>query len=297
MDKLVIQGGTGPLNGEIRVSGAKNAALPALCAALLTTEKVTLTNVPQLQDVSTMLKLIRHMGVQAEPGAKGEVHLHAAALHTPEAPYELVKTMRASSLVLGPLVARCGRARVSLPGGCAIGLRPVDQHIKGLAQMGAQITVEQGYIVARASRLRGARIVTDMVTVTGTENLMMAACLANGTTTIENAAREPEVVDLAACLNKMGAKISGAGESRIEITGVGRLGGAHHEVLPDRIETGTYVFNGTGILAGISSITKNGTGTLSIQNTGVNTYTGGVTINGGNAITGGADEKIGRAHV
>ena len=244
MDKLLIRGGR-PLHGEVSIAGAKNAALPALCAALLTAEKVTLTNVPQLQDVSTMLKLIRHMGVQAEPGAKGEVHLHAAALHTPEAPYELVKTMRASVLALGPLLARMGHAKVSLPGGCAIGSRPVDQHIKGLQAMGAIIDVEHGYMMARLkpgqSRLKGARIATDMVTVTGTENLLMAACLADGETVLENAAQEPEIPDLAELLIAMGARIEGHGTRRIHVQGVQALHGATHPVVADRIEAGTFL--------------------------------------------------------
>ncbi|MCX8016685.1 MAG: UDP-N-acetylglucosamine 1-carboxyvinyltransferase, partial [Rhodocyclaceae bacterium] len=215
MDKLLIEGGV-PLAGEIAISGAKNAALPLLCAALLTREPVTLTNVPALNDIATMLKLLAQMGVRVEKVGAGRtagdtVTLDASSLDNPVAPYELVKTMRASVLVLGPLVARCGEARVSLPGGCAIGARPVDQHIKGLAAMGAEIGVEHGYVHARAARLKGARLFTDMVTVTGTENLMMAACLAEGETVIENAAREPEVVDLAHCLNSMGARIVGAG--------------------------------------------------------------------------------------
>jgi len=245
MDKLLIEGGT-PLAGEIAISGAKNAALPLLCAALLTREPVTFTNVPALNDIATMLKLLAQMGVKVEKvDAGGTGHdaltLDASALDNPVAPYELVKTMRASVLVLGPLVARCGEARVSLPGGCAIGARPVDQHIKGLSAMGAQIAVEQGYVHARAPKLKGARLFTDMVTVTGTENLMMAACLADGETVIENAAREPEVVDLANCLVSMGARISGAGTDVIRIRGVERLSGTTHRIMPDRIETGTYL--------------------------------------------------------
>lgn len=239
MDKLVIQGGNA-LNGEVRISGAKNAALPLLTAALLTSEPLTLTNVPELNDIQTMLKLLEQMGVKvAQDG--GTVTLDARELSNPVAPYEMVKTMRASVLVLGPLVARCGEARVSLPGGCAIGARPVDQHIKGLLAMGAEVSVEHGYVHAKAARLRGARLFTDMVTVTGTENLMMAACLAECETVIENAAREPEVVDLAQCLIAMGAQISGAGTDVIRIRGVEKLHGATHRIMPDRIETGTYL--------------------------------------------------------
>ena len=241
MDKLLITGGA-RLTGEARISGAKNAALPILCAALLTREAVTFTNVPQLQDIRTLLALIEQMGVSIERDeVAGSVTLNAAALNNPVAPYERVKTMRASILVLGPLVARCGEARVSLPGGCAIGARPVDQHIKGLQAMGASINVEHGYIHAESPRLKGARLFTDMVTVTGTENLMMAACLADGETIIENAAREPEVVDLANCLVAMGARISGAGTDVIRIQGVDKLHGATHRIMPDRIETGTYL--------------------------------------------------------
>jgi UDP-N-acetylglucosamine 1-carboxyvinyltransferase len=240
VDKLRIRGGR-PLEGEVRVSGAKNAALPIMCAALLSSEPLRLSNVPQLMDVRTMAKLLRQMGVAAEPPVDGRLVLHAARISDPTAGYDLVKTMRASVLVLGPLLARCGRANVSLPGGCAIGLRPVDQHVKGLQAMGATISIEHGYMHATAERLRGARIVMDMVTVTGTENLMMAAALAEGTTLIENAAREPEVLDLARCLAAMGAKIEGAGSDVIRIDGVRSLGGAAHEVMPDRIECGTYL--------------------------------------------------------
>ena len=242
MDKLLIRGGR-RLKGEITISGAKNAALPELCAALLTHEPVTLTNVPRLQDVSTTLKLVRSMGVKAE---RSEAHpdtvtLDASAVTSPEAPYDLVKTMRAAILVLGPLLARFGEATVSLPGGCAIGSRPVDQHIKGLQAMGAEITVEHGYIIAKTKRLQGARITTDMVTVTGTENLLMAATLADGETVLENAAQEPEIPDLAEMLIAMGAKIEGHGTSRIRIEGVDRLHGVTHTVIPDRIETGTFL--------------------------------------------------------
>ena len=242
MDKLLIRGGR-QLNGDVTISGAKNAALPELCAALLTAEPVTLTNVPRLQDVSTTLKLLRNMGVTAErsESAPDTVALNAAAVTSPEAPYDLVKTMRASILVLGPLLARFGEATVSLPGGCAIGSRPVDQHIKGLQAMGADIVVEHGYIIAKTKRLKGARITTDMVTVTGTENLLMAATLAEGETVLENAAQEPEIRDLAEMLIAMGAKIEGHGGSRIRIQGVERLGGVQHRIVPDRIETGTFL--------------------------------------------------------
>ena len=239
MDKLVIQGGQ-PLKGEVRISGAKNAALPILCAALLTSEPLTLTNVPDLNDIQTMLRLLEQMGVKVAQSGD-TVTLDASGLNNPTAPYEMVKTMRAAVLVLGPLVARCGEAHVSLPGGCAIGARPVDQHIKGLQSMGAEVKVEHGYVNAKVGRLKGARLFTDMVTVTGTENLMMAACLADGETVIENAAREPEVVDLAQCLSAMGARISGAGTDVIRIQGVERLHGATHRIMPDRIETGTYL--------------------------------------------------------
>ena len=240
MDKLLIQGGR-PLSGEVSISGAKNAALPILCASLLTSEPLHLTNVPHLKDISTMLRLLGDMGVGVTLDGVDGLVLDASGLSNPVASYEMVKTMRAAILVLGPLVARCGETRVSLPGGCAIGARPVDQHIKGLEAMGAEIHVEQGYVHAKASRLKGARICTDMVTVTGTENLMMAACLAEGETIIENAAREPEVVDLANCLVSMGARISGAGTDVIRIQGVERLHGATHAIMPDRIETGTYL--------------------------------------------------------
>jgi len=240
VDKLLIQGGR-PLSGEVFISGAKNAALPILCASLLTSEPLHLTNVPHLKDISTMLRLLGDMGVGVTLDGVDGLVLDASGLSNPVASYEMVKTMRAAILVLGPLVARCGETRVSLPGGCAIGARPVDQHIKGLEAMGAEIHVEQGYVHAKASRLKGARICTDMVTVTGTENLMMAACLAEGETIIENAAREPEVVDLANCLVSMGARISGAGTDVIRIQGVERLHGATHAIMPDRIETGTYL--------------------------------------------------------
>ncbi len=239
MDKLSITGGF-PLHGEVRVSGAKNAALPILCAAILTPEPLVLKNVPKLNDVHTMRSLLAQMGVRSE-AEDDALTLSAADIDWPLAPYEMVKTMRASILALGPLLARCGEARVSLPGGCAIGLRPVDQHIKGLQAMGAEIDLDHGYIEAKAKRLSGAHFVFDMVTVTGTENLMMAATLASGRTVLDNAAREPEVVDLADCLNAMGAVISGAGTDRIVIEGVSRLSGATHAIMPDRIETGTFL--------------------------------------------------------
>jgi UDP-N-acetylglucosamine 1-carboxyvinyltransferase len=244
MDKLLIRGGR-ELHGEVQISGAKNAALPELCAALLTAEPVTLQNVPRLQDVATMLKLIRNMGVSAEVQEDGAVRIDAGKLSFPEAPYELVKTMRASVLALGPLLARFGEATVSLPGGCAIGSRPVDQHIKGLQAMGAEIVVEHGYIIAKLpkgrERLHGARITTDMITVTGTENFLMAAALAEGETVLENAAQEPEITDLAEMLIKMGAKIEGQGTGRIRIQGVERLHGCTHRVVSDRIEAGTFL--------------------------------------------------------
>jgi len=244
MDKLLIRGGRS-LQGEVLISGAKNATLPELCACLLTSAPVTLTNVPRLQDVSTMLKLIRNMGVVAERSDDGWVTVNASALSSPEAPYELVKTMRASVLALGPLLARFGEATVSLPGGCAIGSRPVDQHIKGLTAMGAEIVVEHGYMIAKLpqgwTRLKGARIATDMVTVTGTENFLMAATLAEGVTILENAAQEPEITDLAEMLIKMGANIEGHGSSRIRIQGIESLHGCTHQVVADRIETGTFM--------------------------------------------------------
>lgn len=243
MDKLQIQGGT-PLEGEIRISGAKNAALPILAGTLLADGPVTVSNVPHLQDVTTMIELLGRMGVDVTIGERMHVEVDPTTLREPYAPYELVKTMRASILVLGPLVARYGRADVSLPGGCAIGARPVNIHVAGLQAMGADIHIEGGYIRARASRLKGARLVLETVTVTGTENLMMAAALAEGETIIENAAREPEVVDLANFVNSMGAKIRGAGTDTIVVEGVERLGGTHYNVLPDRIESGTYLVAG-----------------------------------------------------
>ena len=244
MDKLLIRGGRS-LAGEVLISGAKNAALPELCAALLTTEPVTLHNVPRLQDVATMLKLLRNMGATAERSEtrSDEVTINGGLVTKPEAPYELVKTMRASILALGPLLTRFGRATVSLPGGCAIGSRPVDQHIKGLQAMGAQISVEHGYIIAKTAKLKGARITTDMVTVTGTENFLMAAALADGETLLENAAQEPEIGDLAEMLISMGAKIEGHGSSRIRIQGVSSLHAPKlpHRIVPDRIEAGTFL--------------------------------------------------------
>ena len=243
MDKLHIIGGT-PLEGEVTISGAKNAALPILAATLLGDGVSVISNVPHLHDVTTTMELLGRMGVELTIDERMNIEVDTRHVHTFTAPYELVKTMRASILVLGPLVARFGRADVSLPGGCAIGSRPVDQHIKGLRAMGADIQVEEGYIKARAERLRGARICFDTVTVTGTENLMMAATLAQGTTILENAAREPEVEDLARFLNRMGARIEGAGTDVITIEGVERLEGTHHRVLPDRIETGTFLVGG-----------------------------------------------------
>lgn len=230
-----------PLSGEVEISGAKNAALPILCAALLTEQPLRLSSVPHLRDVSTTLSLLKHMGVQGTLSDDNAVTLDASNVHTKEAPYEMVKTMRASILVLGPLLARFGTARVSLPGGCAIGSRPVDLHIKGLQAMGADIHIEHGYIEAHTTRLKGARIFMDQVTVTGTENLMMAATLADGVTILENAAREPEVVDMAVCLTKMGARIEGAGTDIIRVTGVEQLQGAEHAIVCDRIEAGTYL--------------------------------------------------------
>ena len=253
MDKFVIRGGE-PLLGTVRVSGAKNAALPCMAAALLTDEPVILENIPQVRDIQTTRNLLTAMGAEVELGY-GRAHhrttIHCKNLATPEASYELVKTMRASTLVLGPLVARCGRARVSLPGGCAIGQRPIDLHIKGLELLGAKITQEHGYVEATATRLRGAEILFDKITVTGTEDLLMAATLAEGETVLQNAAREPEVADLAALLNKMGAKIQGAGTPTIRIKGLTKLKGARHRIIPDRIEAGTFLIAGalTGVLS------------------------------------------------
>ena len=246
MDKLVIRGGS-PLLGTVRISGAKNAALPCMAAALLTEDEVILENIPQVRDIETTRRLLAAMGAEVELGY-GRAHhrttIQSAKLATPEASYELVKTMRASTLVLGPLVARCGRARVSLPGGCAIGARPIDLHIKGLERLGAKITHDHGYVEATTDRLRGAEIVFDKITVTGTEDLLMAATLAEGETILQNCAREPEVADLADLLNKMGAKIHGAGSSTIHVKGVGKLHGAKHRIIPDRIEAGTFLIAG-----------------------------------------------------
>ncbi|MCK4864773.1 MAG: UDP-N-acetylglucosamine 1-carboxyvinyltransferase [Gammaproteobacteria bacterium] len=240
MDKLIITGGK-PLEGEIRISGAKNAALPIIVSTLLSDEPVLIRNIPHLHDITTTMELLGRMGVSLTMDEKMDVEVNPTTIKSYVAPYELVKTMRASILVLGPLLARFGEAEVSLPGGCAIGARPVNLHIHGLELMGADITVENGYIKAKCKRLKGAKIVLDVVTVTGTENLMMAACLADGTTILENAAREPEVVDLANCLNAMGAKVSGAGTDMITIEGVERMHGTTYDILPDRIETGTYL--------------------------------------------------------
>ena len=246
MDKLVIRGGN-PLLGTVRISGAKNAALPCMAAALLTDEPVILENIPQVRDIETTRKLLSAMGAEVELGY-GRAHhrttICARTLNAPEASYELVKTMRASTLVLGPLVARCGRARVSLPGGCAIGARPIDLHIKGLERLGAKITQEHGYVEATTDRLKGAEVVFDKITVTGTEDLLMAATLADGETIMQNCAREPEVADLAALLNAMGAKIHGAGTSTIRVKGVAKLHGAKHRIIPDRIEAGTFIIAG-----------------------------------------------------
>ena len=246
MDKLVIRGGS-PLLGTVRVSGAKNAALPCMAAALLTDEPVILENIPQVRDIQTTRNLLAAMGAEVELGygrAQHRTTIHCKNLAAPEASYELVKTMRASTLVLGPLVARCGHARVSLPGGCAIGQRPIDLHIKGLELLGAKITQEHGYVEATAARLKGTEILFDKITVTGTEDLLMAATLAEGETILQNAAREPEVADLAALLNKMGAKIEGAGTPTIHVKGVTKLKGAKHRIIPDRIEAGTFLIAG-----------------------------------------------------
>lgn len=243
MDKLIVTGGT-PIQGEVKISGAKNAALPVLIASLLTDQTLRVSNIPHLNDITTTMELLGQLGVRLQVDEKMAIEANAREVTQVRAPYDLVKTMRASILVLGPLLARFGHAEVSLPGGCAIGSRPVNLHIQGLRAMGADVDIDEGYIKARAGRLRGARVFMDLISVTGTENLMMAATLADGTTVIENAAREPEVVDLAQCLNTMGAKITGAGSDEIRIEGVERLGGATHPIIPDRIETGTYLVAG-----------------------------------------------------
>jgi len=253
-DRLVIEGGR-PVQGRVAVSAAKNAALPALAATLLTAEPVVFENLPSLADVDTIRRLLERLGAEITQDSGGETRVRVARLTSHEAPYELVSTMRASVLVLGPLLARAGRARVALPGGCAIGLRPIDQHLKGFARLGAEITIENGYAEARAGRLKGARISTDLVTVTGTENLMMAAALAEGTTVIENAAQEPEVADLAALLRSLGTRVEGAGSARIEIEGVPELGGGRHRIIPDRIEAGTLLAAGA-ITAGDITVTN-----------------------------------------
>ncbi|NKB63760.1 MAG: UDP-N-acetylglucosamine 1-carboxyvinyltransferase [Gammaproteobacteria bacterium] len=240
MDKLIATGG-GPLKGKIRISGAKNAALPLMISSLLTEEPLVISNIPHLHDITTTMELLGQLGVKLQVDEKLTVEADASEVNSVVAPYELVKTMRASILVLGPLIARFGKAEVSLPGGCAIGSRPVNLHIKGLEALGAEITIDGGYIKASSSRLKGARIFMGMISVTGTENLMMAATLADGQTIIENAAREPEVIDLADCLNAMGARVSGAGTDEIIIEGVEKLSGAHHRVIPDRIEAGTFL--------------------------------------------------------
>lgn len=243
MDKLIVSGGY-PLRGEVRISGAKNAALPVLVASLLTDKPLCIGNVPHLQDITTTMELLGRMGVRLVVDEKMVIEADASDVTSRRAPYELVKTMRASILVLGPLLTRFGEAEVSMPGGCAIGSRPVNLHIKGLQAMGAEFSIEDGYMKARAKRLKGTRVLMDMVSVTGTENIMMAATLAQGTTVIENAAREPEVVDLAKCLVGMGAKIEGAGSDTITVEGVSTLDGGSHQVIPDRIETGTYLVAG-----------------------------------------------------
>jgi UDP-N-acetylglucosamine 1-carboxyvinyltransferase len=277
MDKFVIRGGN-PLLGTIRVSGAKNAALPAMAAALLTDEPVVLENIPQVRDIETTRKLLTAMGAEVELGygrAQHRTTICCNRLNSPEASYELVKTMRASTLVLGPLVARCGRARVSLPGGCAIGARPIDLHIKGLERLGAKIVQEHGYVEASAERLKASDIVFDKITVTGTEDLLMAACLAEGETIMQNCAREPEVADLADLLNKMGANIEGAGTPTIRVRGVTRLRGAKHRIIPDRIETATFIIAGA-LTDGDLKITECNPGHLGallqkLQEVGINT--------------------------
>ncbi|WP_288106411.1 UDP-N-acetylglucosamine 1-carboxyvinyltransferase [Limnobacter sp.] len=274
MDSFLIKGGR-PLKGAVSISGAKNAALPILCASLLTADPLKISNVPRLRDINTCLRLLGSLGVQCFWHGENELALRAEEVNEPVASYDLVKTMRASILVLGPLLARFGEAIVSLPGGCAIGQRPVDQHIKGLQAMGADIRIEKGYIHAKATRLKGARLVTDMVTVTGTENLMMAACLADGQTIIENAAREPEVVDLANMLVKMGAKIQGIGTDTLVIDGVERLHGCEHTVMPDRIEAGTFL---CAVAACGGDITLNNADADSMEATIEKLRTAGLTV-------------------
>lgn len=281
MDSFLIKGGR-PLNGAVSVSGAKNAALPILCASLLTADPLKISNVPRLRDINTCLRLLGSLGVQCFWHGENELALRAEEVNEPVASYDLVKTMRASILVLGPLLARFGEAIVSLPGGCAIGQRPVDQHIKGLQAMGADIRIEKGYIHAKAARLKGTRLLTDMVTVTGTENLMMAACLAEGQTIIENAAREPEVVDLANMLVKMGAKIQGIGTDTLVIDGVDRLHGCEHTVMPDRIEAGTFL---CAVAACGGDITLNNADAASMEATIEKLRTAGLSVQAeGNAI-------------
>jgi len=284
MDKLVIRGGE-PLLGTVRISGAKNAALPCMAAALLTDEPVILENIPQVRDIQTTRNLLAAMGAEVELGygrAQHRTTIHCKAIASPEASYELVKTMRASTLVLGPLVARCGRARVSMPGGCAIGARPIDLHLKGLERLGTTIQQEHGYVEAIAERLKGAEIVFDKITVTGTEDLLMAATLAEGETVMRNCAQEPEVTDLAALLNKMGAKIEGAGTPTIRIKGVNKLGGARHRIIPDRIEAGTFIIAGamTGGDLKVSSCDPHHLDALlrKLEETGVRTRTSGDTV-------------------
>ncbi len=284
MDKLVIRGGN-PLLGTIRVSGAKNAALPCMAAALLTEEPVILENIPQVRDIQTTRNLLAAMGAEVELGygrAQHRTTIQCKNLAAPEASYELVKTMRASTLVLGPLVARCGSARVSLPGGCAIGARPIDLHIKGLERLGAKITQDHGYVEASSPRLKGAEIVFDKITVTGTEDLLMAATLADGETVMQNCAREPEVADLADLLNKMGAKIEGAGTPTIRVQGVAKLHGARHRIIPDRIEAGTFIIAGalTGGDLNIANCEPSHLGALlrKLEETGVKTVTSGDSI-------------------
>lgn len=286
MDKLRVNGGI-PLHGSVRISGAKNSALPAMAAALLTADEITLENVPMVNDIFTARRLLRELGVSVEFDGGHGVLLRAEKIRSHEAPYDLVKTMRASVLVLGPLLARTRRARVSLPGGCAIGARPINLHIKGLERLGASMRTEHGYVEAAAERLTGAEVVFDKITVTGTENLMMAAALANGVTILQNAACEPEVVDLAEMLNKMGAKIAGAGTPTITIEGVSELKGTSHRIIPDRIEAGTFLVAGAITNGGIEILESNPSHLSSVidklRDTGVNIETapGRMTVRGG----------------